>query len=110
MDDFGTGYSSLSYLQKFPLDKIKIDRSFVATLCEDNSAIVRAIIGLGQNLGMQTCAEGVETTEQARLLRREGCEQAQGFMFGHAVEPALIDELLVGTRPVSRPSASLSWA
>lgn len=94
MDDFGTGYSSLSYLQKFPLDKIKIDRSFVATLCEDNSAIVRAIIGLGQSLGMQTCAEGVETAEQARLLRREGCEQAQGFMYGHAMEPALIDRLL----------------
>jgi predicted signal transduction protein with EAL and GGDEF domain len=94
MDDFGTGYSSLSYLQKFPLDKIKIDRSFVASLCEDNSAIIRAIIGLGQSLGMQICAEGVETTEQAWLLRREGCEQAQGFMFGHAMQPALIDGLL----------------
>ena len=96
IDDFGTGYSSLGYLQKFPLHKIKIDRLFVATLCQDNSAIVRAIIGLGRNLGMQTCAEGVETTEQA-VLRREGCEQAQGFMFGYAVEPALIDELVVGT-------------
>ncbi len=98
MDDFGTGYSSLSYLQKFPLDKIKIDRSFVVSLCEGNCAIVRAIIGLGQNLNMQTCAEGVETAEQAGLLRREGCEQAQGFMFGRAMAPRKIDELLVESR------------
>jgi diguanylate cyclase (GGDEF)-like protein/PAS domain S-box-containing protein len=96
MDDFGTGYSSLSYLQKFPLDKIKIDRSFIAGLCEGNSAIVRAIIGLGQSLGMQICAEGVESAEQARLLRREGCTQAQGFLFGRAMAPELIDELLAG--------------
>ena len=97
MDDFGTGYSSLSYLQKFPLDKIKIDQSFISGLCEDSSAIVRAIIDLGHSLGMQICAEGVETADQARLLRREGCKQAQGFLFGQAMEPALIDELLAGT-------------
>ena len=96
MDDFGTGYSSLSYLQKFPLDKIKIDRSFVATLCDDNSGIVRAIIGLGPSLGMQICAEGVETVEQA-ASSPGGLRLAQGFLFGHAVEPTLIDELVVGT-------------
>jgi EAL domain-containing protein (putative c-di-GMP-specific phosphodiesterase class I) len=96
MDDFGTGYSSLSYLQKFPFDKIKIDRSFVASLREENSAIVRAILGLGRNLGMRTCAEGVETREQLELLRREGCEQIQGFLFGRPMEAAKIGLLLSG--------------
>jgi EAL domain-containing protein (putative c-di-GMP-specific phosphodiesterase class I) len=94
MDDFGTGYSSLGYLQKFPFDKIKIDRSFVASLREENSAIVRAILGLGRNLGMRTCAEGVETWEQLDLLRREGCEQIQGFLFGRPMDAAKISSLL----------------
>jgi diguanylate cyclase (GGDEF)-like protein/PAS domain S-box-containing protein len=84
MDDFGTGYSSLSYLQKFPFDKIKIDKSFVSALRRDNDAdaIVRAVIGLVHNLGMQACAEGVETSEQLEFLRREGCDEVQGFYFG----------------------------
>ena len=107
MDDFGTGYSSLSYLQKFPLDKIKIDRSFISGLGEGSSAIVRAIIGLGHSLGMQICAEGVETADQARLLRREGCKQAQGFLFGQAMEPALIDELLAGASATRKRRLSM---
>jgi len=83
MDDFGTGYSSLSYLSKFPFDKIKIDQSFVRTLDQkvDNIAIIRAVAGLGANLGMTTTAEGVETNEQLDLVRREGCNEVQGFLF-----------------------------
>ena len=83
MDDFGTGYSSLSYLRRFPFDKIKIDRSFIRDLAkrDDSRSIVRAVTGLGSSLGMVTTAEGVETEEQLRLLRAEGCTQVQGYLF-----------------------------
>ena len=83
MDDFGTGYSSLSYLRSFPFDKIKIDRSFVSDLSEtdESAAIVRAVTGLGRNLGMATTAEGVETDEQLVQLREEGCTEVQGYLF-----------------------------
>ncbi|MEM1197693.1 MAG: EAL domain-containing protein [Pseudomonadota bacterium] len=83
MDDFGTGYSSLGNLRSFPFDKIKIDRSFVSDL-ETNSeaaAIVRAVVGLGRSLGIDTTAEGVETKDQLTYLRIEGCSEAQGFYY-----------------------------
>jgi diguanylate cyclase len=84
MDDFGTGYSSLSYLQRFPFDKIKIDQSFIHALESDpdSAAIVRAVIGLGRSLKMPVIAEGVETEEQLDLLRREHCEEIQGYLIG----------------------------
>jgi len=87
MDDFGTGYSSLSYLRSFPFDKIKIDQSFVSGLGKQNDslAIVRAAIGLGKNLGMTTLAEGVESNGQLGVLREEGCDEVQGFLFSPAV-------------------------
>jgi diguanylate cyclase (GGDEF)-like protein len=84
LDDFGTGYSSLSYLQRFPFDKIKIDRSFVWEMEKDGGsmAIVRAVVALGRSLRMTVTAEGVETQRQLEMLRAEHCDQAQGFLIG----------------------------
>ncbi|MBO1078295.1 putative bifunctional diguanylate cyclase/phosphodiesterase [Roseomonas haemaphysalidis] len=84
MDDFGTGYSSLGYLQKFPFDKLKIDRSFVRDLGRDPnaSAIVSAVVGMSRALGVRANAEGVEEQDQAALLLAEGCEEVQGYFFG----------------------------
>nr|WP_299596008.1 EAL domain-containing protein [Sphingomonas bacterium] len=82
MDDFGTGYSSLSYLQKFPFNKIKIDRSFVANADADSRAILKAVSGLGSNLGMAITAEGVETAEQLDRIRSQKCTHVQGFFTG----------------------------
>jgi diguanylate cyclase (GGDEF)-like protein len=86
MDDFGTGYSSLSYLRSFPFNKIKIDQSFVHDLStnKDSMAIIRAVVGLGNSLGMVTTGEGVETQEEFDYLKREGCTEAQGYLFGKA--------------------------
>ncbi|HEY9011369.1 MAG TPA: EAL domain-containing protein [Devosia sp.] len=96
MDDFGTGYSSLSYLRSFPFDKIKIDRSFMRDLGqqEDSLAIVKAIIGLGQSLGMSTTAEGIETEEQLTAVRDQGCDEIQGFLFSPPIEQAAVRDLL----------------
>jgi EAL domain-containing protein (putative c-di-GMP-specific phosphodiesterase class I) len=83
MDDFGTGYSSLSYLRKFPFDKIKIDRSFISGLPENNEsvAIVGAVAGLARHLNIMTTAEGVETTQQLEQIRALGCVEMQGYLF-----------------------------
>lgn len=96
MDDFGTGYSSLSYLRKFPFDKIKIDRSFVSGMAdnEDCGAIVRAVAGLGASLGIKTTAEGVETPEQLAAIRAEGCSEVQGFLTGRPMAAAMAAALL----------------
>lgn len=84
LDDFGTGYSSLSYLEAFPLDRIKIDRSFVASLGASGRslAIVRAVIGLAHGFAVPVLAEGVETAEQLAILAREGCDEMQGYLIG----------------------------
>jgi EAL domain-containing protein (putative c-di-GMP-specific phosphodiesterase class I) len=95
LDDFGTGYASLTHLKLFPIHVLKIDRSFVVELSEgSDGAIVRAIIGLGQNLGITTVAEGVETVEQRDLLLLGGCDEAQGFLYSPAVPMAEVASLL----------------
>jgi len=83
VDDFGTGYSSLSYLRQFPIDRLKIDQSFItdAVKNHDDRIIVRTIIQLGHNLGLKVLAEGVETSEHETLLREEGCDESQGFKY-----------------------------
>jgi predicted signal transduction protein with EAL and GGDEF domain len=98
MDDFGVGYSSLSYLRNFPFTKIKIDRSFVQDVVEQESArsIVRAVIALGASLGMTTTAEGIETQQQLDLLRAEGCDEMQGYLFSPARPAAEIGPLFLG--------------
>jgi EAL domain-containing protein (putative c-di-GMP-specific phosphodiesterase class I) len=88
LDDFGTGYSSLFLLRALPIDKLKIDRSFVSTLTADreNATIVGALVGLGKALGLEVTAEGVEDEATAEALRAMGCNLAQGYLFGAAIE------------------------
>jgi diguanylate cyclase (GGDEF)-like protein/PAS domain S-box-containing protein len=96
IDDFGTGYSSLSYLQRFPVDTLKIDRSFVTQMMEneENLAIVRTIVALAQNLGMDVVAEGVETEDQLALLRKLECENGQGFLFSTPLGGLQLDQFI----------------
>ena len=101
MDDFGTGYCSLNYLKRFPLDTLKIDRSFVADIGTDSgdAAIVRAIIALGHDLNLKIVAEGVATLEQLRFLRAEGCDTVQGYLMSPAVPARAFASLLRGAGP-----------
>jgi diguanylate cyclase (GGDEF)-like protein/PAS domain S-box-containing protein len=104
IDDFGTGYSSLSYLKRLPADAIKIDKSFVRGLGEDigDTAIVRTVVELAHTFGMEAIAEGVETEEQAELLREMGCDFAQGFHLSKPLPPDDVSRLLADN--LSRPS------
>lgn len=101
LDDFGTGYSSLSYLRKFPFDKIKIDRSFIADIAEPNGAtsIIKAVVDIAKSRNITTTAEGVETHEQRRILRSLGCTEMQGYLFSPA-------RPLTELRPILNPDAN----
>jgi len=95
IDDFGTGYSSLSYLERFPIDILKIDRTFVST-GTGASPIARAVIELGRTLELEVIAEGIEHADQARWLADLGCRYGQGYLFARPVGPAALEVLLAG--------------
>ena len=105
IDDFGTGYSSMSLMKQFPIDTIKIDRSFVRDLPKDSEdqAIAQAIISMGKALGMTVIAEGVETTEQEAFLRNHACDEMQGFLFSEPVPPQQLADLLRSAPVVISP-------
>ena len=93
VDDFGTGYSSLTYLKRFPVEAIKIDKSFVAGLGldQEDSTIVEAVVRLGQSLGLDVVAEGVESPLQLSRLRELACDRGQGYLFGRPRPAALVE-------------------
>ena len=105
LDDFGTGYSSLAALQQFPVDALKIDRSFVASLTDGSDVIVRSTIALAHSLGMQVIAEGIENPVQLRRLRTLGCEYGQGYLFSRPLPPDAIRELLADWSVAARRGA-----
>jgi len=105
LDDFGTGFSSLTYLRKLPLDKLKIDKSFVEGVgMIQSAAIVQAVVALSRALGLKVTAEGVETEAQWRFLRACGCHYLQGYLFSRPVRAEEIDRMLAAERP-ARPLA-----
>jgi EAL domain-containing protein (putative c-di-GMP-specific phosphodiesterase class I) len=101
IDDFGTGYSSLAYLKDFPIDRLKIDKAFVSNLENEpaNTAILKAIIVLGQSLGIKIIAEGVETIYQHDYLQSIGCDELQGYYFSKPLPEIEFEALLRGQLP-----------
>ena len=110
IDDFGTGYSSMSLMKKFPIDTIKIDRSFIRDLAEsaEDRAITTAIINMGKALGLAVVAEGVETREQEKFLRDLGCHEVQGYLFSKPMPPESVPLLFVSDAPPIQPLIPLA--
>ncbi len=96
IDDFGTGYSSLAYLRQFPVDALKIDRSFISGIADshDSKALIHTLVQLGKTLGLETLGEGIEQEAQLRELQREQCDSGQGFLFARPLPPEAVDDLL----------------
>ena len=111
IDDFGTGYSSLSYLHRFPIDTLKIDRSFVSMMeaTGESTVMVQAIVALAHNLGMDVIAEGVETAEQLTHLKAMECEYGQGFHFSKPLDSRTAEALLAA-QPVRESDRARLWA
>jgi EAL domain-containing protein (putative c-di-GMP-specific phosphodiesterase class I) len=111
IDDFGTGYSSLSYLHRFPVDTLKIDRSFVERLSNGgDTALVSTILRLGQTMRLETVAEGIERPQELLLLRRQGCTTGQGYHFSPPVPAGRIGDMLAEEEPSDEPSSSAGAA
>jgi len=106
IDDFGTGYSSLSYLERFPIDILKIDRSFVTEAAAGGSVIARAIVDLGRTLNLEVIAEGIENPEQARWLADVGCRFGQGYLFARPIGAAAIEAMLAEGVGLGRPASA----
>ena len=105
MDDFGTGYSSLNYLKRFPIDRLKIDQSFVhdVTRDPDDAAIASAIIAMAHSLKLTAVAEGVETEAQLEFLREQKCDEMQGYLFSPPVPADSFEELLESSKTLDLP-------
>ena len=99
IDDFGTGYSSLAYLRQFPVDALKIDRSFISAMADspESTALIHTLVELGRTLGLETLAEGIEDDDQLRTLQHEHCDRGQGFLFSRPIEPAAVEAFLDDT-------------
>jgi EAL domain-containing protein (putative c-di-GMP-specific phosphodiesterase class I) len=109
VDDFGTGYSSLAYLKDFPIDRLKIDRTFIKDYpSHDDGVIATSIIVLGQSLDLEVLAEGVETQEQLEFLKRNVCNSYQGHLFSRAVEAKQCEEML-NNQAIEQEKRSKLW-
>jgi diguanylate cyclase (GGDEF)-like protein/PAS domain S-box-containing protein len=107
IDDFGTGYSSLAYLRQFPVDALKIDRSFIAAMADspESGALIHTLVELGRTLGLETLAEGIEDNNQLHKLQEEHCDRGQGFLFSRPIEPEAIEAFLLEAAESSRAAA-----